>query len=127
MPKSFGLGILGCVAVALGGCAPLAVVGAAVVVNDEFMDHAKFDIVKQDVDYVWASVKSTMAHMTTDLLQVDEDMRALQTYVDNALVTVQVERYDLGETSIRTAAKKLLVYNDDIATMVQDRIASDLR
>lgn len=112
---------------ALHGCAPVAVVGAAIVVNQEFADNAQVAIVEDDVAFVWASVKSTMTHMTTDLLQVDEDVLAVRTYVDNAQVTVQVERYDVGETRIRTAAKKLLVYNDEVARKVQERIIADLR
>lgn len=111
----------------LNGCAPVAVVGAAVVVNEEFADNAQVAIVKEDVAFVWASVKSTMTHMTTDLLQVDEDIQAVRTYVENSQVTVQVERYDIGETRIRTAAKTLLVYNDEVARMVQERIVADLR
>ncbi len=112
---------------ALNGCAPVAVVGAAVVVNEEFADNAQVAIVKEDVAFVWASVKSTMTHMTTDLLHVDEDVLAVRTYVENSQVTVQVERYDVGETRIRTAAKTLMVYNDEVARKVQERIVADLR
>jgi hypothetical protein len=115
------------VGLALNGCAPVAVVGAAVVVNEEFADNAQVAIVKEDVAFVWASVKSTMTHMTKDLLQVDEDVLAVRTYVENSQVTVQVERYDVGETRIRTAAKTLMVYNDEVARMVQERIVADLR
>ena len=112
---------------ALHGCAPVAVVGAAIVVNEEFTDNAQVAIVKEDVAFVWASVKSSMTHMTTDLLQVDEDVFAVRTYVENSQVTVQVERYDVGETRIRTAAKTLMVYNDEVARKVQERIIADLR
>ena len=40
---------------------------------------------------------------------------------------MQVERYAVGETRIRTAAKKLMIYNDEVARMVQERIVADLR
>ncbi len=129
MPRGFGRTVFGSFILALAvapACAPVAVVGAAIVVNDEFADNAQVAIIKQDARYVWASVKSTMTHMTTDLLEVDEDLRALQTFVEGAQVTIQVERYDVNETRIRTAAKKLLVYNDEIARMVQERIVADL-
>lgn len=119
--------VVGIFGLALNGCAPVAVVGAAVVVNEEFADNAQVAIVKEDVAFVWASVKSTMTHMTTDLLQVDEDIQAVRTYVENSQVTVQVERYDVGETRIRTAAKTLMVYNDEVARKVQERIVADLR
>jgi len=127
MPRGFALsGILALVAT-VAACAPVAVVGAAIVVNDEFADNAQVAIVKDDVAYVWASVKSTMTHMTTDLLEVNEDLKAVRTWVENAQVTVQVERYAVGETRIRTAAKKLMIYNDEVARMVQERIVADLR
>jgi hypothetical protein len=58
---------------ALNGCAPVAVVGAAIVVNEEFADNAQVAIVKQDVAFVWASVKSSMTHMTKDLLELVSD------------------------------------------------------
>jgi hypothetical protein len=125
--KGWLLAGIGALALCGGACAPLAVVGVAIVVADEFADNAQVAIVKDDPDYVWASVKSSMSRMTRDLLDVDEDLRALQTYVDGALVTIQVERYDVGETRIRTAAKKMLVYNDEIARMVQERLVADLR
>lgn len=127
MPRGFALAVCGITVLALQACAPVAVVGAAIVVNDEFADNAQVAIVKEDVAYVWASVKSSMTHMTRDLLEVDEDVRAVRTYVDGARVTVQVERYDVNETRIRTAAKKVVVYSDDVARMVQERIVSDLR
>ena len=127
MPRGFALSGILALAAALAACAPVAVVGAAIVVNDEFADNAQVAIVKDDVAYVWASVKSTMTHMTTDLLEVNEDLKAVRTWVDNAQVTVQVERYAVGETRIRTAAKKLRIYNDEVARMVQERIVADLR
>jgi len=114
-------------AAGFGACAPIAVVGAAIVVNEEFTDNAQEVVLKQDVSYVWASVKSSMTHMTSDLLEVDEDLKAVRTYVDGAQVTVHVQRYDVGETRIRTAARKLLVYNDEVARMVQERLITDLR
>lgn len=108
-------------------CAPVAVVGAAIVVNDEFADNAQVAIVEGDPEFVWACVKSTMTHMTTDLIDVDEDLKAVQTYVDGALATVQVQRYDVDKTRVRTAARKYMIYNDDVARMIQERIMSDLR
>lgn len=108
-------------------CAPMAVVGAAIIVNDEFAQNAQTVIVPFDVDTVWAKAKSTLSHMTSDLLDVDNDLRAVKTYVDSAEVIVQVETYDVGQTRIRVAAKRYLIYSDDVATNVRDRIDRDLR
>ena len=109
------------------GCAPVAVVGTAILVNDEFVDNAQTVIVPYKVDRVWAGAKSTLSHMTSDLLDVDNDLRAVKTYVDGAEVIVQVETYDVGQTRIRVAAKRYLVYSDEVAANVRNRIDRDLR
>jgi hypothetical protein len=46
--------------------------------------------------------------------------------VDSALVTVQVETYDAKQTRIRVAAKRYLVYSDEIATSVRDSLTRDI-
>ncbi|MEM9800115.1 MAG: hypothetical protein AAGA20_07295 [Planctomycetota bacterium] len=107
-------------------CAPAAVVGTAIIVNDEFVDNAQTTIVPYDVDYVWASSKSTLSHMTSDLLDVDEDLHTVETYVDGAQVLLQVERYDVEQTRIRVAARRYLVYSDEVAAGVRDGIVRDL-
>ena len=65
--------------------------------------------------------------MTTDLLDVDSDLRTITTYVDGAEVTVQVQTYDVGQTQIRVAAKRYLVYSDEVAASVRDGLVRDLR
>ena len=122
--KAAFIGLLA--ASALPACAPVAVVGTAIIVNDEFVDNAQTSIVSFDADYVWAYAKDTMSHMTSDLIDVDEDLRTIQTYVDSALVTVQVETYDSKQTRIRVAAKRYLVYSDEVATTIRDSIVRDL-
>ena len=111
----------------LPSCAGAAVVGTAIVVNDEFVDNSQSVIVHVDVDHVFATAKSTLSHMTSDLLDVDADLRTIKTFVDGAEVLVQVETYDVGQTRIRVAAKRYLVYSDEVATNVRDGIVRDLR
>ena len=110
----------------LPACAPVAVAGTAIVVNEEFVDMAQTTTVPYDVEYVWASAKSSLSHMTSDLLDIDSDLRTIQTYVDGAQVLVQVETYDVGQTRIRVAAKRYLVYSDEVASSVRDGIVRDL-
>ena len=57
---------------------------------------------------------------------MDEDLRTIQTYVDSALVTVQVETYDSTQSRLRVAAKRYLVYNDEVANTVLGSIERDL-
>jgi len=118
------VGFLG--ASALPSCAPVAVVGTAIIINDEFVDNAQTALVPYGLDYTWACAKDTMSHMTSDLIEVDEDLHTIQTYVDSALVTVQVETYDSTQTRIRVAAKRYLIYSDEIATSVRDSLTRDI-
>lgn len=124
--RGIAAGLLGLVAIAGSACAPAVVAGTAVLVNDEFVDNAQSAIVSAPVEDVWASAKSTMSHMTDDLLDVDEDLRTIQTYVDGALVIVNVETYKAGETRVRVAAKRYLVYSDEVAANVRDGIVRDM-
>ena len=117
--------VLPCAAL-MSSCATAAVAGTAVVINDEFVDNSQSVLVPYQVDYVWAAAKSTLSHMTTDLLDVDTDLRTIKTYIDGALVIVQVETYDVNQTRIRVAAKRYLVYSDEVAASVRDGIVRDL-
>ncbi len=117
--------ILPCAAL-VSSCATAAVAGTAVLVNEEFVDNSQSVIVPYDVEYVWAAAKSTLSHMTSDLLDIDPDLRTIQTYVDGALVTVQVQTFDVGQTRIRVAAKRYLVYSDEVAANVRDGMVRDL-
>lgn len=110
----------------LPACAPVAVVGTAILVNDEFANQAQSVIVEYDADDVWAFAKSTMSHMTDDLLDIDEELRTIKTYVDGAAVLVQIETFDVGQTRIRVGAKRYLVFSDEVATNVRDGIERDL-
>lgn len=107
-------------------CAPAAVVGTAIVVNEEFVDNSVSTTVPYNVDYVWAFAQSTMTHMTSDLLDIDPDLRTIKTFVDGAEVLVQIETFDVGETRIRVAAKRFLVFSDEVAGNVRDGIVRDL-
>ena len=57
---------------ALTSCAPLAVAGFTIVITDDWKDNALTADVNEDVDVVWASVRSSVAEMTDALLHVDE-------------------------------------------------------
>jgi len=108
------------------GCAAVAVGATVVLVTDDFMDNALTVSVEEDVEMVWPSVKATLANMTDALIHVNEDERVAETKVDNAVVTVYVKTNNVHETEIRIAAKKVFIYNAEIASMVQRRIVKDV-
>lgn len=111
----------------LTGCAPAVVAGTAVLVNEEITDPETTVIVGQGVEYTWASVKSTMAYMTDDLLDIDDDLRMVKTYVDGAQVTVWVETYTVEETKVRVEAERYMVFSPEVAANVRNSIERDLR
>jgi len=104
----------------------VAAAGSVVIVTDAFMANAITVSVEEDVDIVWPSVKATLANMTDALIHVNEDERVAETRIDNAVVTVYVRTNNVHETEIRIAAKKIFIYNAEIASMVQRRIVKDV-
>lgn len=110
----------------LSGCAVAAMTATGVVVADELQGKVLVATVEEEADVVWASAKSSLAHMTDALLHVDEDHRQAQTRVDNAVITVSVRTENLDETQVRITAKKYLLWNQEIAEIVQRRIVKDL-
>ena len=109
-----------------GGCAAVAFTGAGLIVSEEFSNNAMTATVEEDADVVWTSVKASLANMTDALIHWDDDHRAAQTRIDNAVVTVEVRNWDVGEAQLRVAAKKVLVYNAELAEMIQRRLVRDL-
>jgi hypothetical protein len=110
----------------LGGCAVAAATGVAVVVTEEMQDKAMVSTVEEEVDVVWASTKSTLAHMTDALLHIDDDLRQAQTKVDNAVVVVEVKNHDVNETQVRVSAKKVMIFSPEVAELVSRRIVKDI-
>ena len=108
------------------GCAAVAAGASVVVVTDSFMANAITVSVEEDVDLVWPSVKATLANMTDALIHVNEDERLAETRIDSAVVTVYVRTNNVRETEIRVAAKKIFIYNGELANIVLRRIVKDV-
>ena len=107
-------------------CAPVALGSVAIVVNEEFTDKSHSKVVAGDVELVWASSKSSMSHMTDDLLDVDGPTRTIKTFVDGAEVVVRVENFDVGQTRVSVYARRYLVFSDEVAGNVLQSIVRDL-
>ena len=107
-------------------CAPVAVVGTTIVLNEEFTEKSHSKIVADDVELVWASAKSSMSHMTDDLLDVDEELKTIRTFVDGAEVMLKITNFDVGQTQISVYARRYLVFSDEVAGNVLHSIVRDL-
>lgn len=109
------------------GCQVAIPVAGAIVVSEEFQDNAVSTTVPEKTEVVWPSVLSSLSGMTDALIHRDDDHYAAHTRVDSGVVTVHVWQPDNGETQIRVAAKKYLMYNNELSQMVMDRIVNELR
>jgi hypothetical protein len=119
--------ILSMVGLLTSGCAAVLVASTAVVLTEEFQDNAIKMTVEQDAEMVWASAKSSLAHMTESLIHTDEDLKHAVTNIEGAEVSVAVQNWNTGETRVRVMAKKFLVYRNELANRVCDVIAKDLK
>jgi len=99
---------------------------AAVMLSQEFTQNARVAYIQEEADMVWLNVKSSLSHMSLDPINVDNDLRAAQAWVDGAQVTVHVETYEVGETQLSVAAKKLGLYNGQVADDVLLRLRRDM-
>ena len=125
MKKLLPLVLLG--APLFGGCLALAAAGVGVVLSQEFSDHAHIAYLEEHATQVWASAKTSMAHMSTqEEIEIDEELMAASARIDGAVVTVHVEAWDVGETRLSIGAKKYGLYNSDVAERVLVRIRKDL-
>jgi hypothetical protein len=115
-----------CVLPFLTACEVLFVSTAAIMLSQEFTQNARVAFIPEESDMVWLSVKSSMSHMSLEPIHVDNDLRAAQASIDGAQITVHVETYEVGETQLSVAAKKLGLYNGKVADDVLMRLRRDM-
>ena len=118
--------ILSMVGLLTSGCAAVLVASTAVVLTEEFQDNAIKMTVEQDAEMVWASAKSSLAHMTDDMIHTDEDLKSAVTKIDGAEVSVAVQNWNTGEPRVRVMAKEYVLYRNELAQEVCDLIAEQL-
>ena len=118
--------ILSLVGLLASGCAAIVVASTAVVLTEEFQDNATTVTMEQDAELVWASAKSSLAHMSQDMIHTDDALKTAMTEIEGAQVSVAVQNWNTGETRVRVMAKKYFVYDRDLANRVCDLIAKEL-
>lgn len=106
----------GCLAAAVGA-------GAALVVSQDMMDNNTFVTrLNSDVTEVWPEVKLYLSEASTQLIEVDDDLRMANAKIDGCTVTVSVEAYDYGRSDLTVRATRFGLNRGDIARVVTDRI-----
>lgn len=108
-------------------CAPLVIGGGAVLLSQEAIEDSTYVLqVKTGVELSWASSKATLSHLSLKPIDTDDEARKAVADIDSSKVTVAVEAYDLEQSVIRVSAKKFGIRDGATASMVKDRILSDL-
>lgn len=118
---ALGLPLLsGCFAVAAGAAAGL-------VVSNEVMENSAYvSRVRRDVHEVWPIVKTTLSDASTELIEVDEQLRVASGLVTGSKVTIAVAAYDLGQTTVRVAAERYYMADGETAGDFMDRLLNEL-
>lgn len=108
----------------VSGCAAAVFgVGAGVVISQEVLDSLTHVAqLEEDPARVWVVAKSTLSHMASDPLHVDEDLRALSGTVDGQTVVISVETYDQNRTMLRVGARSFGIPHNETAERVLNTV-----
>jgi len=110
----------GCVAAALG-------IGAGLVISQEVLDNNSYVVqLNQDVEQVWLVTKRTLAETSTEIIEVDEDLRVAKGDWDGATITASVEAYDLDQSFLKVSATRYGVSNGELAALFKDKVVRNL-
>ena len=110
----------------VSGCLVAAVGVTAAVASQEFIDSASVAFLKEDHGVVWEQTKTTLARLSLDPIEIEEEVQAARCNIDGAMVTVHVEIFDVHQTKLAVGARKWAMYNSDAADEVLMTIKKDL-
>lgn len=112
----------------LGGCAAAVLgVGAGVVISQEVGENnSHLAHLNEDPARVWVVTKSTLSHLASEPIHVDEDLRRVSGKVDGATVDISVETYDQNRCLVRVGARRYGIANGETAEMVLNRLLTRL-
>lgn len=111
----------------LQSCWAVAVGAGAILIQQDMTDPTSYTgVVDIDSRRVWAQSKATLAHMSLDPIEVDEDLYTAEARVDGARVIVTVETQASGKSLVIVKAKKFGMHNGQSADNVFRQILADL-
>ena len=124
MRSAITLALVLCIAPACQLLVPAT--AGAVAANSANEDSTYVVQVRVGVDVAWASTKATLSHLSLKPIDTDDAARTAIAEIDNSKATVTVETYDLDQSVIKISATKFAFGDSATASMVKDRIISDL-
>lgn len=107
-------------------CVAAAVSLTTVVAGQEFIENSTVAFMKVDRDTVWNQTKASLSRLSLDEVEIDEEARAARCNIDGAVVTAHVETSGVNQTKLAVGARKWAFYDESVATMVVERIKTDL-
>jgi len=109
-------------------CAAVAVGAGSVFVADQLRDNNSYVAqISNDSRELWATVKKTMSHMSPVPIYVDEALRQVKANYDGGMVYIQVETFDVHQSTLRVRATKFGLNSGELAREVQRRIMRDVQ
>jgi hypothetical protein len=112
----------------LPGCLFATAAAAGVVVSQEVIeDNTYIGHIQADVNQVWAQAKISLGKLSTEPIDVQNELRRATADVDGATVKVAVETFDLNVSVLRVSARRYGVASGDDAKIAFDKIWDDMR
>lgn len=109
----------------LVGCGAVAVGGLGILVSQEFVDNAHVVHYDQDVDEIWAHVRTAVGSIADEGVPViDDTARTAELQVQGGRAAVRVEATGPRRSRMLVGARKFGVHNASLAHYVMVRIDS---
>lgn len=120
-------GLLALCAVPVAASCVAAAVGlTTVVAGQEFVENSTVAFMKTDAASVWNQTKVSLSRLSLDEVEIDDAIRAARCNIDGAIVTAHVETSGVNQTKLAVGARKWAFYDEEVATMVIERIKADM-
>ncbi|MFT5050220.1 MAG: hypothetical protein ACI8QZ_001619 [Chlamydiales bacterium] len=104
-------------------CAAVALGAGSVFVADQLRDNNSYVAqISSDSRELWAAVKKTVSHMSPYPIHVDEALRQVKARYDGGMIYLQVETFDVNQSTLRVRATKYGLNSGELAREVQRRV-----
>jgi len=99
----------------------------ASLVSQEVLDDGVYiATLDREPNEVWTSAKTALKGESSRPISVQDDVRRAVVAIDDATITILVERYDRDRSTLRVSARKYGVNNGEIAKLVYDKILHEV-
>lgn len=112
------------------GCVA-AVAGAAGVVASDNLSDSNVYVTQLNCDSrkAWNTTKKFLAEQSKELIEWDDQTRVAKANIDDSVVTVKIETWDVDQCQMTVSAKKFLATMNDgeMAKIISERLVRRMR